>query len=174
MKRILQASLCLCEPVNHFAWVSILKFYSSAVGQLSLIFGWALFGNPVFAEATQPESFSWAKHNRYIEAYAGSHNQDYQEQDTQGLTTNGVLDTETGNQDHIGLALRWQTSGGWLMQLQAQRQSGTTNYNGYLQSGGGSLTPYRATTGNVATQLAVQVGYALNSDNPKSGSCQSQ
>ncbi len=109
-------------------------------------------------------SESWAKHNRYIELYSGSHQQNYQEEDTQGLTTNGILDSETGSQEHFGAAVRWQATNGWLVHLQAQRQSGTTHYNGHLQSGSGTLTQYRAFTGNVATQLAVQVGYALNSD----------
>jgi hypothetical protein len=52
-----------------------------------------------------------------------------------------------------------------LLQLQANRQSGVTHYNGYLQSGNGSLTPYRARTGNTATQITVNAGYALNASN---------
>jgi hypothetical protein len=75
---------------------------------------------------------SWANQNRFVEVSGGQRHQDYQESDTQGLTSNGVLDTETGKQSHIGIALRWQTSTHWLLHLQAQRQSGATDYNGYL------------------------------------------
>jgi len=108
---------------------------------------------------------SWASQNRFVEVSAGQRQQDYQESDTQGLTSNGVLDTETGSQNHIGIALRWQTSTHWLVQLQAQRQSGATDYNGYLQLGDGSLTPYRAHTGNTATDYSIQLGYTLHTGN---------
>jgi hypothetical protein len=105
---------------------------------------------------------SWHAHNRYIELARGQHQQNYREQDTNGLTADGILDTETGHQDHISAALRWQTENGWLLNLQAQRQTGATDYNGYLQSGSG-LTPFRTTTGNVTSSYAAQLGYALNS-----------
>jgi len=107
----------------------------------------------------------WTQHNRYAELNTGTYQQNYREQDTQGLTADGSLDTETGDQNSIGLALRWQTTGGWLLHLQAQRQSGVTDYRGYLQAGNGSLTPYRARTGNTASQISVNVGYALNTRN---------
>lgn len=105
----------------------------------------------------------WHLHNRYIELSAGQHQQNYREQDTGGLTADGTLDTETGHQDHIGAALRWQTENGWIAQLEVQRQSGATSYNGYKQASNGQLTPYRARSGNTATQQSVQIGYALNS-----------
>lgn len=117
---------------------------------------------PADQPVVQPGPYSWAQHNRYAELNTGTYQQNYREQDTQGLTVDGTLDTETGNQNNIGLALRWQTTGGWLLHLQAQRQSGVTDYKGYLQAGNGSLTPYRARTGNTATQFSVNVGYALN------------
>lgn len=104
----------------------------------------------------------WHVYNRYVELSAGQHQQNYREQDTNGLTADGVLDTETGHQDHIAAALRWQTENGWLLNLQAQRETGPTNYNGYLQTSSG-LTPYRAITGNTAHSTTAQLGYALNS-----------
>lgn len=51
------------------------------------------------------------------------------------------------------------------MQLQFQRQSGTTDYSGHLQSGSKALTPYRARTNNTASQLGLAAGYALNAGN---------
>lgn len=107
----------------------------------------------------------WHDYNRYIELSAGQHQQNYREQDTGGLTADGILDTETGHQDHISAALRWQTASGWLLNLQAQRETGATDYKGYLQSGNGSLTPFRTTSGNIASSYAAQLGYALNSAN---------
>lgn len=128
-----------------------------------------LSGSMATAQQTVPEEpiwhlsrTSWAEQNRFLEVFTGQRQQDYRETDTQALTRNGVLDTETGNQNHIGVALRWQTANGWLMHLQAQRQSGATDYSGYLQAGNGSLTPYRARTGNTAIQFSVNLGYALN------------
>jgi len=111
------------------------------------------------------QTSDWVAHNRFVEVFGGQRQQDYQEADTQGLTPNGVLDTETGNQNHIGIALRWQTANHWLVHLQAQQQSGVTQYNGYLQAGNGVLTPYSARTGNTASQTSLAVGYALNAGN---------
>jgi hypothetical protein len=105
---------------------------------------------------------SWVAQNRYLELFAGQHQQDYREIDTLARTGNGILDSENGAQSDVGLALRWQSTAGWLFHLQAQRQSGATDYNGYLQAGNGSLTPYRARTGNTATQFSLNFGYALN------------
>ena len=116
------------------------------------------------AEPThQPSATTWTDQNRFLEIFAGQRQQDYREVDTQALTGNGVLNSEAGGQSHVGVAARWQTADGWLLHLQAQRQSGATTYNGYLQAGNGSLTPYRARTGNTATQNSVNFGYALNS-----------
>ena len=108
---------------------------------------------------------SWASHNKYVEVFAGQRHQDYREFDTQGITADGILDTETGDQAHIGIALRWQSAEGWLWHFQAQRQSGTTDYNGYLQNGNGTLSTLLARTGNVQAQASVSVGYALNTAN---------
>lgn len=121
-----------------------------------------VFSLPV---AAQQASATWADKNRFVEISGGSRLQNYRETDTNALTSNGILNTETGQQDHIGLALRWQGISGWLFHLQAQRQSGTTDYNGYLQTGSGSLIPYTARTGNTASQRMLSLGYALHAHN---------
>ncbi len=108
---------------------------------------------------------NWIEHNRYLEAGVGIHQQAYREQDRYSLTPDGTLNTETGKQSTLNAALRWQTAGGWFAELATQRQSGATDYSGYLQHGNGSLTPYQARTGNVANQARVQIGYALNVGN---------
>ncbi len=130
---------------------------------LASVSGLALAQQSADPPAVQSAPDFWAGHNRYAELTRGQHQQNYREQDTGGLTADGTLDTETGHQDQISAALRWQTAGGWLLNLQAQRETGATDYNGYLQSGNGSLTPLRTTSGNVASSYAAQLGYALNS-----------
>lgn len=106
----------------------------------------------------------WTGHNRYIEVGAGIYRQHYREQDLYAVTADGILNSETGNQDLIRAALRWQSLQGWLVELSVQRQNGATDYSGYLQSGG-QLTPYIARTGNVAHQASVGLGYGLNAGN---------
>lgn len=118
---------------------------------------------PQTQQAQKPHH--WAQYNRFVELAAGKHQQNYREQDLSGQTADGVLNAETGNQDAIRTTVRWQTDSDWLVQLQANRQSGVTRYNGYLQSNSGSLTPYRARSGNTATQISATVGYALNASN---------
>jgi hypothetical protein len=105
---------------------------------------------------------AWSKQNRYLELFGGLNRQDYRETDTFGLTKTGALDTEIGNQRQVGAVLRWQTSGDWLFHLQGLRQTGATNYDGYLQTGIGGLVPLRARTGNIATRLSANIGYAIN------------
>ena len=111
----------------------------------------------------QPDNATtWQAHNRYVALHAGQQQQNYRELDTQGLASNGTLNTETGHQRHLGAAISYQTTSGWLLGLDAQRQTGATAYSGYLQAGNGSLSPYAARTGNVATQYSAHIGYGLN------------
>lgn len=120
---------------------------------------------PTLAFAKDPEftqPISWRAHNRYLEVATGSHRQNYREQDLSGLTADGVLDTEIGNQNVMSIALRWQFERGWLLHLNAQHKSGTTHYTGYLQAGN-TFTPYSAFSGNRITQYGIDIGYAMNS-----------
>ena len=114
------------------------------------------------AHAQTENTSTWQAQNRYVVLNVGQQQQNYREIDTQGLTTNGTLNTETGRQQHLGAAISWQAGSGWLIGLDAQRQTGATAYSGYLQAGNGSLSPYAARTGNVATQYSAYVGYGLN------------
>ena len=132
-----------------------MNYYSLPVASLALLW----FG----AAHAQTENISTSPaHNRYVALTLGQKQHNYRELDTQGITTNGSLNTETGRQRHLGAAISWQAGSGGLIGLDAQRQTGATAYNGYLQAGNGSLSPYAARTGNVATQYSAYVGYGLN------------
>lgn len=114
------------------------------------------------AHAQTENTSTWQAQNRHVVLNVGQQQQNYRELDSQGLTTNGTLNTEAGGQRHLGAAISWQTDNGWLAGLNAQRQTGATAHNGYLQAGNGSLSPYVARTGNVATRYSAYVGYGLN------------
>lgn len=118
----------------------------------------------VHAQTENTNANTWPAHNRYVALTLGQQQQQYRELDTQGLTANGTLNTETGRQQHLGAALSWQTDNGWLLGLDAQRQTGATAYNGYLQADNGSLSPYAARTGNVATRYSAHVGCGLSAN----------
>jgi hypothetical protein len=116
-----------------------------------------------YVSALQAQSLDWMAINRSLSFAAGKQHQAYRELDTQGSTSDGELNQETGQQNHAQAALRWQWVNGINTQLSYARQNGATTYQGYLQSGSGNLTPYAARTGNVSSQTALQLGYALNS-----------
>ena len=116
------------------------------------------------AHAQTENTSTWSAHNRYVALNLGQQQQNYREIDTQGLTTNGTLNAETGRQQNLGATISWQARSGWLIGLDAQRQTGATAYSGYLQTGNGSLSPYAARTGNVATQYGSYVGCGLSAN----------
>ena len=135
-----------------------MNYYSLSVTSLALLWFSAAHAQTENSNTTT----TWPAHNRYVALNLGQQQQHYREIDTQGITTNGTLNTETGRQRHLGAAVSYQTTSGWLLGLDAQRQTGATAYNGYLQAGNGSLSPYAARTGNVATRYSAHIGYALN------------
>jgi hypothetical protein len=104
-----------------------------------LPFGWLSL-----AQAQPDNATPWPAHNRHLALHLGQQQQNYRELDTQDLATNGTLNTEAGHQRHLGAAISYQTTSGWLLGLGAQRQTGATAYSGYLQAGSGSLSPYAA------------------------------
>ena len=138
-----------------------MKYCSLSVASLALLWYGAAHAQ---TENTSTNTSTWPAHNRYVALNLGQQQQQYRELDTQGLTTNGTLNAETGRQQHLGAAVSYQTTSGWLLGLDAQRQTGATAYSGYLQAGNGSLSPYAARTGNVATRYSVHIGYGLNAD----------
>ena len=134
-----------------------MKYCSLPVASLALLW----FGA---SHAQTENTNTWQAYNRYVALNLGQQQQNYRELDTQGITTNGTLNTETGRQQHLGAAISYQAANGWLLGFDAQRQTGATGYSGYLQAGNGNLSPYAARTGNVATQFSVHIGYGLNAN----------
>ncbi len=134
-----------------------MKYCPLSVASLALLW----FGA---GHAQTDNTSTWHAHNRYVALNLGQQQLQYRELATQGLTTNGTLNAETGRQQHLGAAINWQTISGWLLGFDAQRQTGATAYSGYLQTGNGSLTPYAARTGNVATLYSVHVGCGLSAN----------
>jgi hypothetical protein len=105
----------------------------------------------------------WRDHNRSLSLQAVALGQDYTEYDTQGLTTDGILDTEKGAIPGWGVQARWQGNvAGLPLWLQAgyQESRGQTDYQGYLQSGA-TLTPFSARTGNTLTEAGLALGVPL-------------
>ncbi len=84
-----------------------MKYYPLSVASLALLCFSA-------AHAQTENTSTWPYHNRYVTLNVGQQQQNYRELDTQGLTTNGILNAETGHQQHPGAALSWQTDNGWL------------------------------------------------------------
>ena len=132
-------------------------------GVVALVCGLPAQAADADANVCNTPAFNWQKHNRFIGIEAVNIAQNYREQDTQGLTPDGVLNSETGTWRGTALQARWQGQLGavplWL-QAQAVQASGQTAYNGYLQSGN-TLTPYRALTGNTLQQTSVRVGLPI-------------
>ncbi len=114
-----------------------MKYCSLSVASLALLWYGAAHAQ---TENTSTNTSTWPAHNRYVALNLGQQQQQYRELDTQGLTTNGTLNAETGRQQHLGAAVSYQTTSGWLLGLDAQRQTGATAYSGYLQAGNGSLS----------------------------------
>jgi len=109
--------------------------------------------------------------NRSISLQGLTLQQDYREIDTQGLTADGILNTEKGHWQGNALQARWQgqlpigttamaTRLPLWLQAQTAQATGQTDYNGYLQSGN-TLTPYRAKTGNTWRSHSVALGVPL-------------
>lgn len=107
----------------------------------------------------------------------GQVHQDYQERDATGLTTDGVLNTETGSLPSVEINLT-NTLDPIDLQLANGRQlwspygkfavryaRGETDYDGYLQSGN-ELTPYQTNTDNQMWRLYYDLGltHALNAN----------
>ncbi len=111
----------------------------------------------------------WPHYNRQVSAYRINQTNTYQEADTTGRATSGVLDSEASSGSALtglGAYLRWQgyfaTVPLWT-QIQTQTTSGQTDYNGYIQSGNG-LAPYAAKTGNQWQTQALRIGVPLALD----------
>lgn len=86
--------------------------------------------------------------------------------DNFGVTSDGILDTENGTLKGGAIRGRWQgvPFGEALPEVYLQGEyrqyTGSTSYQGYLQSGS-TLTPYSATTQNELRDFRVRVGLPI-------------
>jgi hypothetical protein len=125
----------------------------------SVFAGWLFLA--VLPLTAQANDATWAAYNRTITVNLGVLKQDYTENDSHSLTTDGKLDTELGTLNRAGLGARWQAqSFPLLLQATARRSTGGTHYNGYLQSGN-LLTPYSASTDNTLLDYTVRAGLLI-------------
>lgn len=112
----------------------------------------------------QPAPAFWEGHNSSISLRAEQTIQKYREIDTQGLTPNGIFNSENGTLRGNSLQVRWQgrlqTLPVWLHASLAYA-TGRTAYQGYLQSGV-TLTPFQAQTGNSMQQVALRLGVPIH------------
>lgn len=104
------------------------------------------------------------RHNRSLELGISVTDMRYREIDTQGLTSDGILNTERGLIAGGNLQGRWQAGNDAEVPLWAQGNidwsQGRTAYQGYLQSGD-QLIPYRARTGNNLITAGASVGFII-------------
>ncbi|MCO5109382.1 MAG: hypothetical protein M9929_00880 [Burkholderiaceae bacterium] len=135
--------------------ISFNKSINNSATYLVILVGF-LFSHHT-AAAGEGEDF-WPAYNRSISAELFTLQQDYVEFDEQGLTQNGILDSESGAIPGMSAQMRWQGKDIPLWaQLRYQRNQGRTSYQGHLQSGT-FLVPFNAKTGNTIHQTAVAVG----------------
>lgn len=121
-----------------------------------------LHSAPVFAETGS----AWQAGNRGLSVSLDSLNRRYMEFDSQKLTPDGILDAEQGMLRGGAIRARWQGRlfgrERWPVQLQGEYRlyTGSTDYQGYLQSGG-VLTPYSALTGNELNDFRLRAGLPI-------------
>ena len=90
----------------------------------------------------------------------------YTEFDNFGFTPDSTLDTEQGSLKGIAIRGRWQgvpfgeSSPQVCLQGEYRQHTGSTNYQGYLQSGV-ILTPYNTTTHNELHDFRARIGIPL-------------
>ncbi len=128
----------------------------------------ALTSMPAYAQDYAKESW----HNWQWQINTGILQQDYQEIDANHLTTDGILNQETGNLPQISVSVtnsldNQPTTNNWIPYgtFSLDYSKGSTDYNGYLQAGN-HLTPYQTQTDNTIINgtLAFGATKALNNN----------
>jgi hypothetical protein len=133
------------------AGISLFAFHGMAFGQASA------------PEAPPAPPSVWQAHNRSLLAGLDFLNRRYTEFDHTGLTSDGILDSEKGTITGGAIRGRWQgapfgqSPREVFLQAEYRRHTGSTNYQGYLQSGP-ILTPYSATTRNELHDFRARIG----------------
>lgn len=165
--RNFEAQARFLECVQFFAHPErTLMYVNNATGSKILAFG-------VIAACTGPAcandagagnvSSQWVDFNRNVALSAGARQRLYTEFDSKQLTSDGILDEESGRVLAGELSLGWQSHPSnfpiWV-QARIAAVSGSTAYRGYLQSGT-SLTAFRSTTQNLMLEASARVGMPL-------------
>jgi hypothetical protein len=123
---------------------------------------WAALGGMAALWPCSLQAQDWVRHNRSLALGISVTDMRYREIDTQGLTTDGNLNTERGLIAGGNIQGRWQVGNDAEVPLWMQGNigwsQGRTAYQGYLQSGN-QLTPYSARTGNSLAILNSSVGW---------------
>ncbi|MHB1592252.1 MAG: hypothetical protein ACYCTW_12085, partial [Sulfuricella sp.] len=126
----------------------------------------AAFGQTNIPEAPPTPLSTWQSHNRSVLVGLDSLNRQYTESDSLGITPDGILDSEKGTLTGGALRGRWQgvPFGDSLrevyLQAEYRQHSGSTGYQGYLQTGL-AFTPYSTTTRNELHDFRVRAGLPL-------------
>lgn len=118
------------------------------------------FVGPVCADSDP----NWLSVNRFVGVRGVLYHESYKELDSYGLTSDGVLDSETGTIPAGSITFGWQGTLASLPVLLRTRYlwgEGQTSYRGYLQTGSG-LSRYLAKTGNTTQIWHINVGMPLN------------
>jgi hypothetical protein len=108
----------------------------------------------------QAHAVDWGALNRSLALGAAVVDQDYQEDDTFGLTRDGVFNSESGGLSGFHMRARWQDASHLWLQAQVSKSAGRTDYQGYLQRSNG-LSPYSATSGNDLLEVSLRAGWPL-------------
>lgn len=115
------------------------------------------------ASVNSTDVAAWQVSNRGLLVGADVLSRRYTEFDSQGLTPDGILDTEKGELHGAAIRARWQGKlFDWAqrpvqLQCEYRRHAGSTDYQGYMQSGT-TLIPYNATTQNVLNDFRLRIG----------------
>jgi len=133
------------------AGISVFLLHGSAFGQ---------------ADTTAAPLPAWQAHNRGVLIGLDLLNRKYTEFDDFGVTSDGILDTENGTLKGGAIRGRWQgvpfgeAFPETYLQGEYRQYTGSTSYQGYLQSGS-TLTPYSTTTQNELHDFRVRVGLPI-------------
>lgn len=132
--------------------------------KLALVSALSFLSALALAGAAQANESIQAANNQATFA-VGSHDLEYHEIDTYGLTNGGYLDSETGHQPAFKFGLTRQGGLFGLSDIYLGASlayaKGDTHYDGYLQ-GGPSLVPYAATTRSTTTDFSLRLGRAYS------------
>ena len=148
-----------CRTAKTFGGYTLFK----AAGVYAFALHGTAFGQANIPEVRPAPLTTWQAHNRSILVGLDLLDRHYTEFDSLGLTTDGILNTEKGTLNGGAIRGRWQGAPFGqarqeiYLQSEYRQHTGSTSYQGYLQSGA-ILTPYSATTQNELHDFRARIG----------------